>query len=636
MDGAANNNAEVQERPFQKGFQINKPRKFTPEFACAAIFYASVLVHLILSIMVFAGKNYEPISLVWDEQMQVSGICPDGMVAEWQCRNERGPWSGGCLTKDLCEDLKTCIQTGSNGRLLSDEEAMKVPREGVWEFLEVHAYQPAVLFGAALIVAVGWLFILQKFPKTVVWSTLIFNLLMLGFLLGYFLVAEGTFNFGILAIMILMIIGMFVLRAKITSAAAMMKFAIDGLFANPVIFAVCFGVQLLWVGFFAIWIAGLVTMHFVKEVVLVPEETAYTRQKGCHIGSTFGPGIMIFWVLHYFWVTYFFRNVNVIIITGNLSAWYFEEDGFENNWKKTLPWAFGPLAGGNAMCSALQGFLEYIMAKVGSCWSIVFGILNPIDWIFICLGLCLKTFAQTYTKFALIAHVYSGKGFCAGAPDTWNLMKNWLGQAIVTDYIGKSVMRWITYALSLGVGFAAWAWADAVQNVNSLDMPLAALISVTIVYAYVISQPFFGLLLVILIEQLVGQLGIFESECDGFGQSEACKVRGGMNSIFASVFMACITFFLLTFLSQVVVTSMDVCLFCYAVEMDNGTADAKKQKFYESIKNSIALGEVAGGAALGTPVVEVNIPPEGVVPEATSNANSNVVGKPMDSPNDIV
>ena len=90
-------------------------------------------------------------------------------------------------------------------------------------------------------------------------------------------------------------------------------------------------------------------------------------------------------------------------------------------------------------------------------------------------------------------------------------MKNWLGQAIVTDYIGKSVMRWITYALSLEVGFAAWARADAVQNVDSLDMPLAAFILVTIVYAYVISQPFFGGLLVILIEQLVGQLGILDS-----------------------------------------------------------------------------------------------------------------------------
>ena len=82
-------------------------------------------------------------------------------------------------------------------------------------------------------------------------------------------------------------------------------------------------------------------------------------------------------------------------------------------------------------------------------------------------------------EVALIAHTYSGKAFCAGAPDTWKLMRNWLGRAIVTDYTGRSVMRWTTYALALDVGFSAWAWADSMHNVITLKMPVELLIPVT-------------------------------------------------------------------------------------------------------------------------------------------------------------
>ena len=48
----------------------------------------------------------------------------------------------------------------------------------------------------------------------------------------------------------------------------------------------------------------------------------------------------------------------------------------------------------------------------------------------------------------------------------------------------------------------------------------------------------------------------------------------------------CTTYFIISFVPQVVVTSMDVCLFCYVVASDHGivSVNAEKQAFYESIK----------------------------------------------------
>ena len=55
-------------------------------------------------------------------------------------------------------------------------------------------------------------------------------------------------------------------------------------------------------------------------------------------------------------------------------------------------------------------------------------------------------------------------------------------------------------------------------------------------------------------------------------------------------FGGCTTYFIISFVPQVVVTSMDVCLFCYAVASDHGivSVNAEKQAFYESIKETVS------------------------------------------------
>lgn len=584
-----------QEHPFERGFQINKPRKLSWEFGCAVILYLSIATHIALSAVVMSSKNTEPPKLVAAPDGSLTVECPSGMVQKSKCANMGWAGMDECMSESLCEELKTC--TSSLSRRLSDTVKKEDVPSGVWEFMEEHFYQPAVLFGCVFIAAGCWLFALQAAPKTVIWGTIAADVVFLIVIFVYFLVEEEAINWACIILVALLGLGCGLLYKKINHAAVMMKFAMDGLFANKRIFGVCFGVQLLWVAFFALWVGGLVAMHFVKQVGKVTDEYGNTR---CETQTTFwsSGGMVTYWILHYFWVTYFLRNVNVIVITAAVSGWYFEEEGYLHFWKKAIPLAFGPLAGGNAICSAIMGFLEYLLSKVGSVWSIIFSMLNPLEWIFLCIALCAKTIAQTYTKYGLIAHAYGGRPFCESAPRTFKLLKNWLGEAVVCDYVGKRVMSWVTYALALGVSFAAWAWADSVQNVSSFgEMDMGALFGVCVVFAWILSQPFFGLLLVIFAEDM---LGVFLNNCAST-DTTCLTIRAVMNSVFSALFMGCITFFILTFLSQVVVSAMDVCLFCFAVSSDLGIADekdAKKQAFYASIKETVVKGSVAGNSVV--------------------------------------
>mmetsp|Transcript_66752 Transcript_66752/g.150731 ORF Transcript_66752/g.150731 Transcript_66752/m.150731 type:complete len:189 (+) Transcript_66752:2-568(+) len=154
-------------------------------------------------------------------------------------------------------------------------------------------------------------------------------------------------------------------------------------------------------------------------------------------------------------------------------------------------------------------------------------------------------------------------------------------------------MSWATYMIALGVGFAAWAWADVVQGVNLFkSIPGEAVIGVIIMYAYLLSYPFVALIIVIMMESMIG--GLFEGE-----------VRAVMNSVFASLFMASITVYILMAVSKIVINSMDVIFFCFAIEEE---MKAEKQErfndMYESIKTTIISGDVKNNsnATIGQPV----------------------------------
>lgn len=476
----------------------------------------------------------------------------------------------------------------------------KNPRKDVWDFLEDHFYQPLVLFASVFILAGIWLLALEKCPRGVVWGTIAADLLLLILVFIWYLVELEFVNIGCIVLAVLLVIGCIVCRKQIETSCVIMKVAMDGLFENKRLFVVTFGVQLVWIGYFALWVAGIIGMHFVKEVkVLSPQSGGFDCELST--GWTSNGVFQVYWVLQYYWVTAFFQNINTMMITANLAGWFFKEDDYTSFWVQALTWSVGVQAGGNAMCAGITGFLEYLLSKVSTPLKIVFAMLNPLEWIFLCIGLALKTVALTFTKFALIAMTIQGKTFCAAAPEALNILRDRLGQAVITDYIGKRVMAWCTYFLALAVAFAAWAWADSAQDIDILDKlgGAAGLTFLTLLFAIVISYPLMAIVFVALVEQFV-------STIDWTGDRELWEIRAGMNSIFAAIFMGCVTQFLLDFISGIVVTAMDVLLFCIAVEDSNNKQD-RFADLYKNMKEispefnkeapQALLGQVVGNAA---------------------------------------
>merc|ERR1712032_737133 len=178
-------------------------------------------------------------------------------------------------------------------------------------------------------------------------------------------------------------------------------------------------------------------------------------------------------------------------------------------------------------------------------------------------------------------------------------------------------MSWCTYMIAVVVTYVAWVWGCQVQNLTGASLDLSLFVFLVALWVYLLSYPFLGLIVMVLFEQYFGS-GIEDPE-----------LRGYMNSFFAALFMGCITYFMLDFLSKIVVSAMDVALFCYAVEKDLG--QHQKDRFaglYDSIKMGVATGVdprssgVVTGSAVGDPQANSQVP-------AAPVSSSAVVGQPV-------
>jgi len=336
------------------------------------------------------------------------------------------------------------------------------------------------------------------------------------------------------------------------------------------------------VAWISLWIAGLIGTQFVLEV-----------QKDCSLEPNSFLNISNswpYWVALMYWSTYFFQNVNVYPVTVNLAGWYFKEEGYKEFWKSGLVWALGPHSGGVAIASALMGFFEYLLDRVSTPWKMVLACLNPFDWFFLVLAIVLKAVAMTYTTFGLIASAYSGMGFLQGAPKTFELLKKWLGEVVICDFLGKNVMSWASYTIALSVCLGAWGWADSVQDIRTIEeLDGALLVFIMACLAWFIGHPFFTMTLIAVFGRMITNKEVV--------------------SIVAALFIGCISYFILDMVMQVVTLSMNVTFFCYALEKE--LAHQPQERFnqlYGSIEKTFATGTVAKGdnVVVGTAVAPTN------------------------------
>jgi len=631
------------------------------EVFCATVFYLVMLGQLVLFIMVFTSQNavmvdindaYAPGS--------INGGCPEGFKFRFGV-----PY---CLDEQLYLEHKACMDKGGNigslmsqlfgsgfnreRRLMNDDgmqsmnltyvehlrklstaDTPTTPKNlltrqlaarrlqslqsggrtfipaDLWQFLEEWPHMPSIVFSATTVLASFWLLGLAKVTGPIVWATLGFDIMAMVGALIYSLIELEEFNFMCAALIVIFSIGLVVFRAQIQTAIVVMHKAMAGLSDNGRLFPISYGVTVLWIVFFAGWIASLITMDLTKKI----------NPTTCAVENGYAGELRIYWIVSYFWSTYFFNNAKLIVITCQLGEWYFKGDGADKGiWCPALGWSFHPskVGGANAICSFIMGATQFLMVYINSKCRMVAAMFNPIEWIPLCIAFCLKEIIHTYTKFGLVAAAFSGQPFCTAAGNTFQLLKTRLGEAIICDYVGKKVMGWCTYLLSLGVAMAALFWGNSLQNVSEANEAMAepaAMVGVMLLLSYFVNMPLFSIVIIVLIETLLD---------DTIHQSEP-KIRAIINSVFASIFMGSVTNFLLKTMSHIVVSAMDVVYFCYALEQDLGQKQERFEDLYEAIKKDIPTGIIASGnqgVVVGAPpggqqVIPVQIP-EGVGPGA--------------------
>jgi len=612
---------------FQAGVAGDDQRKeIRPaEATCGICFYLVLFGQVILSIVVLATANATmPLadgSCPAGNTYRYGFYCIDDEVGKEQVACSAKEWesrvnsmTGGRRLVDqgmssmnltmeehlrrLASDTGPASPKGLMMRQLAARrlEGVKVPSD-LWQFLEEFVEMPIVIFGCTFLAATAWLFAMTKCTGGVVWGTLVFDIVVMVAGVIWCLVEFEEFNFMLAVLAVGFSIALVLARKQIQNAIVVMHKAMEGLSANKRLFPISFGITLLWIGYFALWIASLIGLDMTKTVGPHPDDESGSE---CHIVNSYPGELRWLWIVVYYWSTYFFNNAKLIVITAQLGEWFFKGDNADTSiWSRATVWAFHPFksGGANAICAAIMGATQALMAYVNSKCKMVAAMFNPIEWIPLCLAFALKTIIHTYTKFGLVAASYSGKPFCEAASCTFQLLKQKLGEAIICDYIGKRVMSWCTYMLSLGVAMAALVWGNSLQNydeANKIFSEIGFLIPTMLFLAYVVSFPFASIILIVLLEAML------PNDMDG-------TARAILNSLFAAIFMGSITNFLLRTMSHIVVSAMDVIYFCFAVEDDLGQKQERFEDLYTAIKLTIVPGTVNNqGAVMGVPPGQAN------------------------------
>jgi len=610
---------EATERSFRPGVALERPKTEPAEIVCAAAFYLTLVAQIVLAFVFFGVKNSDVGSLSEDGG---SFTCGSGMVPLSDCGLRLGGGSSSgldCVSDSLCQEMRECEARALLRGMASPWSRLLTASStsaNLWAFLEEHAYVPTVLFLAVLILSVVWLVLLQKAARPVIWGTIAADILGLVAVFVYMLVEYEEVNWMCIIFAVVGVAMAVLLRRKIDEAAVIMTWAMTALGSNLRLFLVCGGVTLLWGCYFALWVASLISLFFVKEV-------AETEGGGrCELQMTAWAGSMRWlWLVSYYWVSYFFLNAKLVILTPQVAGWYFAQPGSESFWVQSTKWAFGPLAGGNAICSAIMGVVQRLLDYHNSRLRLIAGLFDPLEWIPICLAFALKQCIFTYTRFGLIAQAYTGEPFCGTARKVFELLRRRLGEAIICNYLGSRVMAWCTWVLSLGVAFATWAWAEDLQHLPSGGMLSEAttIVIIGLVLAYFISMPSVTLALLVVIEGFIGNINPGE-------------LRAVLNVVFASLFCGSITHIVLENVSHIVVNTMDIIFFCFAVESDNAMKQDRFATLYDNINKSVAPGCIPSdpGVAVGMPADQATAPGNNDLSGGAAQPQVvNVVGQPV-------
>lgn len=442
--------------------------------------------------------------------------------------------------------------------------------EGMFDvFLEAPEIIIGILltaFGAAII----WILLLRFFAKPVVIAseaTKIGIAIAMGVKqsdtgakIVFFLVAAGLAGYAFWA------------RKQILFAAKMITHSTIAMKENPSILAGSLIVKCLFAAnaaFFVLFASETMNVVTINEEFCSFENPEYVFR------------IMTYLCLSYLWTIFLLDKVRLSIIATIVGSWHFHPEHIPTFMQALTN--VGPSMGTLSIAALISTIAEKLNRMINEKnWSHLLCLcINPFHLILCLFSSCINGVVKMFTKFSVILHVFTGQPFVASAKHAFKILSRHFKGGFVTEVTSKSVLTLGSYAFSIGLAMATWAWVDDRFNCGTLSgtgSSEAYLILWLIGMLFSVYFPVLGIYLMILINQLLRRLARNAME-SGMASDNHMWIPP-----MAAIFVGSIAMMLFMFLSKIFLDTIDTLFLCFAIDKDNNL-DMSNQEFTELVKN---------------------------------------------------
>ena len=96
--------------------------------------------------------------------------------------------------------------------------------------------------------------------------------------------------------------------------------------------------------------------------------------------------------------------------------------------------------------------------------------LNPVDCFLKLLLSCFRTLIMSLTRFCTIAHALTGLPMLQSSSKAFGVLKRNFVGGFITSRMGTVSLKAAAFLFSLAIGFASWAWLDALTGIPTLQL----------------------------------------------------------------------------------------------------------------------------------------------------------------------
>lgn len=218
------------------------------------------------------------------------------------------------------------------------------------------------------------------------------------------------------------------------------------------------------------------------------------------------------------------------VISTIVGGWHFQPEdrpSFVTVLKNTCK-SCGTIAISSLIATIAEKIKRMFLERSILTWlnPLTYTLFLPLHLLACCFGACLGTFVSLFSKFSLILHVFTGRGFKGSAKHVLKILSRHFKGGIVTELTSKSVLTFGSYAFSLGLALIAFVWID-----GRFDCEVAKTLDTTIAWiGYILGMmfsiwyPVLGLYCMIILnkylkdfgEQQLEEAAAAGTESDGF------------------------------------------------------------------------------------------------------------------------